>query len=100
MIIMPKEDLDQTLKTAKGVQKDIMMTAADLGQEYDTIDPIVRGDTEDMIIDEDVRQVIKNFWQWWNDSGIVLDPRGDSMIYRNMVTLVPQMHWVFYQMDN
>ena len=82
MIIMPKEDLDQTLKTAKGVQKDIMMTAADLGtRAHDTIDRIVRGDTEDMIIDEDVRQVIKNFWQWWNDSGIVLDPRGDSMIY-------------------
>ena len=26
---------------------------------HDTIDRIVRGDTEDMIIDEDVRQVIK-----------------------------------------
>ena len=81
-IIVSKEALAQQLKAAKTVQKDVMMTAADLGtRAHDTIDRIVRGDTDDMVIDEDVRPVVKNFWQWWNDSGIALDPRGDSMIY-------------------
>ena len=82
MVVMSKNDVESTLKMAKGVQKDVLASSADLGtRAHDTIDRIVRGDTENLVIDEDVKQVVKNFWQWWNHSGVVLDPRGDSMIY-------------------
>jgi hypothetical protein len=82
LIVMGKAEMKGILDRSKSTQKDFLQSAADLGtRTHDTIDRIIRGETDGMIVDEDCRQGVKNFWDWWSTSGFVLDPRGDSMVY-------------------
>ena len=82
LVVMGKTEMQKTLQRSKNTQKDFLQAAADLGtRTHDTIDRIIRGDTDGLVVDEDCRQGVKNFWDWWSTSGFVLDPRGDSMVY-------------------
>ena len=63
--------------------KKVLAAAGDFGtRAHDVIDQLIAGVRGDKLsIDEDVKQVVKNFWDYWVESGVTLDPRGDTMVY-------------------
>jgi hypothetical protein len=63
--------------------KKVLGKAGDFGtRAHDVIDQLIAGIRgDDLSVDEDVKQVVKNFWDYWVESGVTLDPRGDTMVY-------------------
>ena len=71
------------VERASATSKKQLEAAGDFGtRAHDVIDAIIRGSRgEGLQIENDILPVVKNFWDWWVDSGVTLDPRGDTMIY-------------------
>ena len=57
--------------------------AGDFGtRAHDAIDQLIAGKKyEELNLEEDIQQVVQNFWNWWVNSGVTIDPRGDTMVF-------------------
>lgn len=71
--------VDQTLARAEGEADAIKDAAADFGtRAHAAFDTLVRGSTP--VVDADLRRVVDGFQRWRDQSGLDLNPVGDSVV--------------------
>ena len=77
------EELHEAVHKSKEASSLALRKAGDFGtRAHDAIDQLIAGTrSEHMKLDEDITQVVKNFWEWWVSSGVTIDPRGDTMVF-------------------
>lgn len=76
-------EIQTAIDKSKTASKETLKKAGDFGtRAHEAIDQLISGTPpENLILDEDIKHVVKNFWDWWLQSGTSLDPRGDTMVY-------------------
>ncbi len=77
------DEIRQRVMQCQGADRVALQKAGDFGtRAHDAIDQLIAGSRgEDLCIDADIKQTVKNFWDWWVESGVTLDPRGDTMVH-------------------
>ena len=80
---LTSKELHHAVHKSKEASNVALQKAGDFGtRAHDAIDQLIAGKRgEEVQVEDDVKQVVDNFWDWWMSSGVTLDPRGDTMVF-------------------